>query len=208
MKNLLISLMFIFVCFTSFAQGWRKDEMEVKIYLNNSEQGKNLYDLHLKGDYYPTGYGLFNVTPDELLKIQQLGIRYEITKANLSQFFKDNADMLEAYHNYDQNVALMDSLQIAYPNICKRYQFGVSAGGHPIYGLKVSNNVSVNENEPEVMFDGGIHGDELIGQEITIRLARYLCTNSEAIPRLPIWGTAANMVDPNVLIPTDAGHAT
>jgi len=58
MKNLLIGLMFIFVSLTSFAQGWHKDEMEVRVYLNNSEQGKNLYDLHLKGDYYPTGLWL------------------------------------------------------------------------------------------------------------------------------------------------------
>ena len=177
MKKILLFTLLMSLFLTSFAQNWRTDEMEVKVYLKNAVEGNQLYNLNLRGEVYPTGYGLFNVTPDELIKIKQLGLHYEITKANLSQFFKDNAAMLEAYHNYDQNVALMDSLQIAYPNICKRYQFGVSAGGHPIYGLKVSNNVSVNENEPEVMFDGGIHGDELIGQEITIRLARYLCTN-------------------------------
>jgi hypothetical protein len=43
--------------------------------------------------------------------------------------------------------------------------------------LKISDNAIVDENEPEIMFDGGIHGDEIGGAENLIRFAEFLCNS-------------------------------
>lgn len=182
MKKFLLVLIFSgFVTFL-FAQN---AEREVKVFIDNPKQAHVLHDLNLKGEIYPTGYGWFELTIPEINKLQQLGFRYE--------FYTPQTDTpvstLEAYHDYYSNITLMDSLADAFPTICKKIQAGTSAGGHPIYALKISDNVNTEENEAEVMFDGGIHGDELIGQEITIRFARYLCTRYATDP------TVQNMVD-------------
>ncbi|MFN2127620.1 MAG: M14 family zinc carboxypeptidase [Anaerolineales bacterium] len=59
--------------------------------------------------------------------------------------------------------------------MCKKYIFGYSIQGRQCAALKISDNVDIDEPEAEVMFDGGIHGDEIGGPENIIRFARDLC---------------------------------
>ena len=71
----------------------------------------------------------------------------------------------------------MDSLASAFPGICQKTVFGLTPQGRQLACLKISDNAGTDENEPEVLFDGGIHGDEIGGPENLIRFARDLCTN-------------------------------
>ncbi|HTX89518.1 MAG TPA: M14 family zinc carboxypeptidase [Bacteroidales bacterium] len=79
------------------------------------------------------------------------------------------------YHTYEQIVALADSLAENFPSICKKVMFGTSVGGRELAALKISDSVNENSTEPAVVFDGGIHGDEIGGPENMIRFARDLC---------------------------------
>ena len=80
------------------------------------------------------------------------------------------------YKSYEQIVALADSLATNFPSICKKVIYGTSIGGRELAALKISRNVGLNEPEPSILFDGGIHGDEFLGPEIVIRFAKDLCT--------------------------------
>jgi hypothetical protein len=71
----------------------------------------------------------------------------------------------------------MDSLVNAFPSICKKISLGTSVQNRQISCLKISDNVNADENEPEVLLDGGIHGDEIGAAENVIRFARQLCVN-------------------------------
>jgi hypothetical protein len=79
------------------------------------------------------------------------------------------------YHTYEEIIALADSLAQFYPSICKKVIFGSSIGGRQLAALKISDNVELEETEPEILFDGGCHGDEIGGPENLIRFARDLC---------------------------------
>jgi hypothetical protein len=79
------------------------------------------------------------------------------------------------YHTYDGIIALADSLAQNFPGICMKVLYGTSLGGRQLAALKISDNVAVNEPEPEILFDAGTHGDEIGGPENLIRFARDLC---------------------------------
>lgn len=183
-------LAFIIFSFTSVnaQNGWRSKEMEVRVVVQNKEDAGKLQELHLNGDVYQAaGYGLMYVIPDELEKLKSSGLKYEIVKNNLNEFYKDfwlkqeeqyrSAVLAEKYHTYAEIIQLMDSLVTAFPTICKKISFGTSVQNRQLVSLKISDNVNAEENEPEVLLDGGIHGDEIGGAENTIRFARHLCTN-------------------------------
>jgi hypothetical protein len=54
---------------------------------------------------------------------------------------------------------------------------GDTVNGRDIWALVISDNVSTEENEPEVRLEGGIHGDEWSSAEVPIHIAQYLCEN-------------------------------
>lgn len=188
----LLSL-FMVLQFSLAQQGWRDNEMEVRIELSDKEQKDRLALLKLNGDIY-SDFGLVYVTPQELKKIERSGLRYEITKADLNNYYRDFWLTRDAYHNYQEIIDLMDSLATHFPDICIKFEYGLSLGNRELSALKISDNASSDEAEAEVMFDGGIHGDEIGGPENCIRFARDLCLDygndpdiTELINNREIW---------------------
>ena len=178
MKKFFLLLILIFVTI-SISHAWRNTEMEVRVFYNNQSELAELAELHLNGDVYPNGEALLFVIPSELEKIKSTGLRYKIEREDLNEFsrnfWKSMDPTREAYHTYAEIVALADSLATTFPDICEKHMFGTSVQGRELGALKISDNVSLDENEAEVMFDGGIHGDEVGCAENCIRFARDLC---------------------------------
>lgn len=179
---LLIPALFI-ASFTIAQNGWREKEMEIKVPIQNKSDATKLHDLQLNGEIYGT-YGLMDVTPVELEKVKSSGLRYEVMIQDLNDFYKDfwlkknnSSNRADKYHTYDEIISLMDSLVNAFPGICKKISFGTSVQNRQLCCLKISDNVNTDETEPEVLFDGGIHGDEIGAAENTARFARHLCVN-------------------------------
>ena len=85
------------------------------------------------------------------------------------------------YYSYSQILAIADSLAQAYPQICVKKVLGSSVEGHQIFALKISDNPAAEEDEPEILFDGGIHGDEIGGSQNLIMYARTLCKSYNVI---------------------------
>ncbi|MBC8487124.1 MAG: hypothetical protein H8D45_13935, partial [Bacteroidetes bacterium] len=165
--------------------------MQVKIQVNNPEQAQQLYALKLNTDFYGPAYDhiIAYVIPKELEKIQDLGIEYEIQIEDLNKYNQNFWLTEEAYHTYQQIIDLADSLETNFPDICKKYLFGYSVEGRQCAALKISDNVETDEPEAEVMFDGGIHGDEIGCSENVIRFARDLCLEYGDDP------TVTNLID-------------
>ena len=75
---------------------------------------------------------------------------------------------LDAYHTFMQNMVTQ------YPTLCQLVQFGTSVQNRPMYFLKISDNVTQEENEPEFRYSSSIHGDEVVGFDLCIRLIQLL----------------------------------
>jgi len=180
MKKVIIYLLILFFAFTVNAQNgkWRDKEMEVKVYFSNVNEAETLNNMHFTGDIYlQAGYALMYVVPSEFDKIKATGLKYEVLKYDMNEYFKNfwNQDVPAGYFTYQQIIDLVDSLVNVFPGFCKKISYGLSTGGYQLGALKISDNVNTDENEPEVMFDAGIHGDEVGCSQNVMLFAREIC---------------------------------
>jgi PKD repeat protein len=178
MKYFLLSLLIGFSFSQSFADGWRSNEMQVKIEITGQQDIAIINNLKI--NYEPGNPALNAITawlvPKELELVEAAGLSCEIEIKNLNDYYENFWLTDDAYHSYDEIIELADSLETHFPGICKRYVFGMDATGqYELTALKISDNVLTDEPEAEVLFDGGIHGDEIGGAENVIRFAHDLC---------------------------------
>lgn len=174
MKKLLLTLIVLSLFAAIQAQGWRPGEMEVKINVSEPSDAKRLLDMNVSLELYHD-FARVYLIPSELELIA--GMDYEIMVHDLNQHYAAFWQTNEAYHTYEEIIALADSLVEHFPNICAKHVYGTSIGGRELSALKISSNAAINEPKPQVMFDGGIHGDEIGASENVIRFARDLCLN-------------------------------
>ncbi|MFL5771351.1 MAG: M14 family metallopeptidase [Chloroflexota bacterium] len=78
------------------------------------------------------------------------------------------------FHTYNEMAAEVGATAAAHPAIVKRFSIGKSYQGRDLWAVKVSDNVAVDEREPEIVFDGLHHGAEHMSQEMTLAILRWL----------------------------------
>ena len=98
--------------------------------------------------------------------------------------YKDEIFARGFYHTYNQVYLVLDSFVTLYPNICHLDTIGLSIQGRAIWAMRVTDNPTIEENEPEIRLAGNMHGDEHIGTEITLYFLRYLLTNYATNPQV------------------------
>ena len=81
------------------------------------------------------------------------------------------------YPTYPQYDSMMHYFAETYPEICRIDTIGYSIQGRLILALKISDNVATDEDEPAVFFTGTIHGDELAGYVLSLRLIDFILKN-------------------------------
>ena len=81
------------------------------------------------------------------------------------------------YYSFAQMVAAIDTVVARYPTITQKFSIGNSTEGRPLWCLKISDNVTTDESEPEILFMGHHHAREAIGGASMIFLMQYLCEN-------------------------------
>jgi len=83
----------------------------------------------------------------------------------------------DAYPTHSEYTAKMQYFALTYPTLCSLQSIGTTQNGRDLWVLKISDNVSTNEAEPEFLYSSTMHGDELAGFPLMIRLIDYLLTN-------------------------------
>ncbi|MFA4839520.1 MAG: M14 family zinc carboxypeptidase [Candidatus Neomarinimicrobiota bacterium] len=131
----------------------------------------------------------------EFAAFSTLGYTYEILphpgKLIEPKTAKSAAEMLgwTFYPTYETYLELMNQFAANHPDLCKIVSAGASVQGRQILFAKISDHVDTEESEPEVMLTSTMHGDEIVGYVLMLRLIDYLLTNYAADPRI------ANLLD-------------
>lgn len=71
-----------------------------------------------------------------------------------------------------------------YPNLCKRYDIGLSVQGRHLWALRISDNMPLEEDEPEFKYISTMHGDEIIGVKMCMLLIDDLLTQYGTDPQI------------------------
>lgn len=110
-------------------------------------------------------YVLVAATADEAAALRKLGFTLE--PIVMPQTFPP-AD--SNYHDYGEMVAELQQAALDHPDIFSFFSIGVSYQGRTIWAGKISDNVNVDEDEPEVLFTCHQHARE----HLTVEMGLYI----------------------------------
>jgi hypothetical protein len=83
-------------------------------------------------------------------------------------------DSVRSYYTLAEYNSFMINTAAQFPGICQLVQFGSSVQNRPLYFMRISDNVAIQEDEPEFRLVSSIHGNEVVGYDILIRLIQLL----------------------------------
>jgi hypothetical protein len=81
------------------------------------------------------------------------------------------------YPTYEGYISMMNQFASDYPGLCNVFSIGTSVQGRELLMAKISDNVTLNENEPRFLYTSSMHGDETTGYVLMLRLIDYLLSN-------------------------------
>ena len=138
--------------------------------------------------------------PEQLKKLKELGYIIEILPKlkggrplTMAYTIEEmvNWDRYPTYYVYTEMMYLFGE---NYPDICRIDTVGYSQLGREILFAKISDNVDMEEDEPEFMYTAQMHGDEIVTYIMMLRLIDYLLTNygtdpevTEMVNEIEIW---------------------
>lgn len=122
---------------------------------------------------------------------------YTPTRATITmaQNYEEMTDLWNRYPTYSTYLAMMDTFQTRYPQLCRIDTIlTVTPNNHSILCAHISNNLNDNEGKPSVLYTSTIHGDEVVGYYMMLRLIDFLLTNyntstyiTDLVNNLDIW---------------------
>jgi len=106
----------------------------------------------------------------DLPVVQASGLAYDVVYEDWDAYKREHE--LDAFYcSYDSLTHIMRNWTVAYPNLCRLDSMGPTYEGRWIYMVKISDNVNVDEDEPEVLLESQHHAREwAAGQS-----ARHFC---------------------------------
>ena len=89
-----------------------------------------------------------------------------------------------SYPTYPGYVSMMEQFAVDYPSLCRLDTIGYTVEGRLLLAVEISDNVGVEEDEPEVLFVSSIHGDETTGYVLMLRLIDSLLGSYGTDPQI------------------------
>lgn len=129
----------------------------------------------------PMVFAYANTT--EFEKFSKTGLSYQVLTAPSMILSREEVDShgttddWDYYPNYSEYLAMMNQFALDYPSLCEVVNVGQSVEGRDILFIHINNNLGVDEAEPEFMYTSSMHGDEIAGYILMLRLIDYLLTN-------------------------------
>jgi len=182
-------------------QAMEDPDIQVKVSVDDGTI-RILRDLKLEARHVEDGWIFLDVTYNDADRMRKAGLEPVVVIDDLEAIRRQEMEYGRDYHTYVSLRAEMLNLEATYPTLAQFHVHGQSVQGRDIMSLKISDNVTVDEAEPELRWDGNIHGDEKSALEVAIYLINELLSNYGTDPQITnivdtreIWITP--MVNPD-----------
>ena len=115
----------------------------------------------------------------ELDEFKNLGYKIEYIQKDTPKAYTMATTVSEMtnwdrYPTYEVYRQMMKNFESNYPSLCKLDSIGETNNGRQLYVLKISDNVNSEESEPDFFYTSSMHGDEITGFILMLRLADSL----------------------------------
>ncbi|MDH4137263.1 MAG: M14 family zinc carboxypeptidase, partial [Anaerolineae bacterium] len=120
--------------------------------------------------------------PEEITAIKALGYKVELLSqpVQIQAFPPEDSD----YHDYAEMVAEIDQAAADHPNIVDLFSIGQSYEGRELWAVKISDNPTLDEPEPEVLFTAHQHGREHLTVEQGLYILQILTDEYNTTSRI------------------------
>lgn len=89
----------------------------------------------------------------------------------------------DCYYSYAQISQMLSDFEAQHPDIAKRVQIGLTQNDQiPIYAMRISDNVTLDEEEPALLFVGQVHAEEVLGVQTTMNNISEILANRNQLP--------------------------
>jgi len=123
---------------------------------------------------------------EEIGKLRGMGFQVIVEQKDLVIYYQSRLDgtkPMGGYNTYSETVDFLDSLHAEHPDIIsEKDSIGASVEGRVIWAMKISDNPELEEDEPEVLYDGLHHAREPITIEVLLYFMSYLVDNYGSLP--------------------------
>ncbi len=138
------------------------------------------------------GYDVIRVTDEyitmhayqhEIDTLNQHGYNFEIIHSDIAAFYKSRFNSrpdlgsYNGYYTFQEIEDMIDDWIILYPGLVIKESLGNSHMGNDIWAVKISDNPSIDENEPAVLYTGLTHAKEPNGMMAIVHFIDYLLSN-------------------------------
>jgi hypothetical protein len=156
--------------------------MQVRIYPADKSQVEKILSQQLDIAYVKAGEYIDIITDQqELDRLLSQGFDARVVHSDLVAFYQSRLEKGKAmggYHTYSEVMAALDSMHALYPSITTaKMDIGHSSEDSVLWAIKISDNPTVDEDEPEVFFNSLIHAREPAGMEVLLYFMWYLLNN-------------------------------
>ncbi|MBC8197018.1 MAG: DUF2817 domain-containing protein [Candidatus Marinimicrobia bacterium] len=163
----------------------------VEININQIEELNLLNHLDIHYDHKRSAKQVHAFVNEEIFNdIKLIGIEINKIENKALTYFNElnnetrNSDNpLRSYNNYTEMTAILQNIAIEYPEITQLISIGQSVQGRELWVMNISDNPGINEIEPEFKYVANMHGDEVVGRELSLNLIEWLCENYSTDPR-------------------------
>ncbi len=115
--------------------------------------------------------------PDDLIRINALGYQTQVLIHDMVRHYQDLSptDEMGGFRTYSEVVADLNQIHADHPDVTSEvFSIGQSIEGRDLWVIKVSDNPGLEEDEPEIFFNGLTHAREPIGMSICMELLERL----------------------------------
>lgn len=190
--NKLILPGFILLLFISDIHGMNNPgrvlvQMSLKDYQVVTGSASNLFQDNLDVIAMDRRNGLVQVlmTPAGETILLKAGVDWALLK-DAGQL-RDDRDIDTRYLDYNDVTSALNTMQSTHPSIVHVIPLGTTYENRTIWGVKISDNVMLQEEEPEILFLGLHEAREIMGTEITMDIVTYLADNYGSDPDVTNW---------------------
>lgn len=124
----------------------------------------------------------------DIMALNGGGVPYSIVIDDMEEYYAGRlnaAEPMGGYHTYSETVTALNQLHNEHPNIVSvPFSIGQSTEGRDLWAVRVSDNPEVDEDEPEVFYNGMIHAREPITIELLLYFMDYMTTNYQLDPEI------------------------
>ena len=152
----------------------------------------HVFDVRTRSAIAATGAGIIEVghdyvvaeaTPREALAIGRLGLKL-VRVETPEEFLKVFPPADSAYHDYGEMVTELQQAAFDHPDIFSLFSLGTTYEGRTIWAGKISDNVGVDEDEPEVLLTHHQHAREHLTVEQGLYTLHMLLDGYGVDPRI------------------------